>query len=123
MSNNNMKLNTYIREQTKIIAEAIKKGENSFDDFDFALKKISFKRINDTGGDSTVYGYDYNAYLEKLLEYKRICSIELKEINESDYGSVTRLQEAIDYLKREYEGMRMQKNRVNQTIDKYGKKR
>ena len=33
MLNNDMQINAYISEQTKIIAENIKKGNNSYDDF------------------------------------------------------------------------------------------
>ncbi len=122
ISNNTMKLNTYIREQAKLISEVIKTGKNSYDDFEFALEKVEFEILKD-GNNVKKYGYNYAAYLKKLSKYNIKNDMCLTSLFENDYEGVTRLQEVIDYLKKEYEYLYSQKNRISKTVGGYNKKR
>ena len=123
MSNADMQKDAYLLEQTKIIAEAIKKGYNDHKDFQFALEKVKIKKSDKNGKEIEINGYDYLIYLEKLLETNKQRDTYLKKVSESDYQSVTRLQEAIDILMNQHEEMRSKKGRLDRTLDIYNKRR
>ena len=123
MLNNDMQINAYISEQTKIIAENIKKGNNSYDDFAFALKKVKYNHIDNEGNKITEYGYNYSAYLKILKKLNNQVNIRLKEIPKTDYSSVTRLQEVIDHFQEKHNNMLVQKNRIETKFNRYNKKK
>ena len=50
-------------------------------------------------------------------------NIRLKEIPETDYSSVTRLQEVIDHFQEKHNNMLVQKNRIETKFNRYNKKK
>lgn len=123
MANYEMQKNAFILEQSKVIAEAIKNGRNSYEDFQFALQKVKYKIKDTTGKEIEQYGYHYLAYLEKLLEANQKNGSNLRKITENDYHVVTNLQRAIEQLEKQYDEIDSQKRRLDHSVERFSPKK
>lgn len=117
MSDLSQQEQAYRIEQAKTISALLKTGKYSYEDFEFALKRINISYTDESGKKQTKSVYDYLKYVVNVKEYNQINKIFLNTLDKEVYTEVTGIQAAINSLNDRYELLRQYKGRIDDSIE------